>query len=197
MEEIWKNIKNYEGLYQVSNLGRIKRLSKEVNYKNNDTRTLKEKVLTPCISKKYYQVVLTKNHKEKTYLLHRLVAEAFIPNPENKPEVNHINANVNDNSVNNLEWNTRLENMQHAVKNNLLNVKKGKKHYMYHKYGKEHRNSKEIIQLTIDNKIIKKWDSLADVERNLNIKASNICKCLKKERETAGNYKWKYIKEMK
>ena len=106
--EIWKNVVNYEEIYQVSNLGKIKSL-----YKN--------RILINSLNKSgYYQVQLFKNKQYKQFLVHRLVAQAFIPNPDNKPQVNHINAVKTDNFINNLEWCTPRENMDHAVKYNLL-----------------------------------------------------------------------------
>ena len=102
-EEIWKPIKDYEGLYEVSNLGRVKSL----NYR----KTGKEKILKNMKNNNGYLVVgLTKNGKRKNYLIHRLVAEAFIPNTEGKPHIDHINTIKNDNSVENLRWVTNKEN---------------------------------------------------------------------------------------
>lgn len=91
--EIWKDIKDYEGLYQVSNLGRVR------NIRHN-----KNKILKPIYHKKYYQITLSKNNIRVQYRIHRLVATAFIPNPENLPEVNHKDENKVNNCVSNLEW---------------------------------------------------------------------------------------------
>ncbi|MDD5363601.1 MAG: NUMOD4 motif-containing HNH endonuclease [Ignavibacteria bacterium] len=111
--EIWKDIPDYEGIYKASNLGNIKSLKNK-----------KEKILSPAINDKgYYKVVLYKNKIKKTKLGHRLVAIAFIPNPENKPEVNHKDGNPLNNNIDNLEWNTKLENVRHAFRTGLVNHK--------------------------------------------------------------------------
>ena len=100
MVEIWKDIKGYEGLYQVSNLGRVKSLERIITKKNGVTLPIKEKILQYGIDRKgYYFVGLYKNSKGKNKSIARLVAEAFIPNPDNKPEINHINTIRTDNRV--------------------------------------------------------------------------------------------------
>lgn len=191
MQEVWKDIPNYEGLYQVSNLGKIKSLERKVK-KYNGERIVRERILKQSYEKKYMHVQLSKNGKTITRLVHRLVAETFIDNPNNLKEVNHIDANTRNNNVNNLEWCTRYENMQHAKQMGLIKHNSGEKCYWYKKYGKEHTRSKKIIQLTKQGIKIKEWDSLADVERELNIKKGNICKCCKGERKTTGGFKWEY-----
>lgn len=191
MQEIWKDIPEYEGLYQVSNLGRIKSLERKVN-KQTSIRVVNERILKLLKGKKYMQVCLSKNCKTKTKLVHRLVAETFIPNYNNYQEVNHIDANVQNNCVNNLEWCNRYQNMQHAKQKRLIKHNKKEKCFWYNKYGKEHIRSKKIIQKDKNNNVIKIWDSLADVKRQLKIHQSNISKCLKGERKTAGHFKWQY-----
>lgn len=127
--EIWKPIKGYEGVYEVSNFGRIKSLEREI-YRGKDyaKRVQKEKILKQVVNKdSYHRVSLNKNSKSKMFAVSRLVAEAFIPNPENKPEVNHIDANRFNNKVENLEWVTAEENLNHARENGLLNKMQGEK----------------------------------------------------------------------
>lgn len=119
MEEEWRDIEGFKGLYQVSNLGRVKSLGRWVD-RQKYRAFLNERVLT---NKKhtggYENVCLCKEGKNKYRFVHALVAEAFIPNPESKLEVNHIDGNKTNNKVSNLEWNTRIENHMHAIVNNL------------------------------------------------------------------------------
>lgn len=113
--EIWKDIKGYEGYYQVSNLGNVRRLPTIIKYKNEGFRNYPPKDLIPEKTYDgYLRIVLMKEHKKQRFQIHRLVADAFIPNPENKEQVNHINGNKADNRVENLEWCTSSENARHA-----------------------------------------------------------------------------------
>ena len=132
MDEIWKDIKGYEGKYQVSNKGNIKSL-KQFNKRGVDLIIKLGKNNTG-----YTIVRLTKNNKLKTPLVHRLVAQAFIPNPDNKPQVNHKNGNKADNTVENLEWVTRSENQKHAYETGLQQKMIGNLNPNYGKKGKEH-----------------------------------------------------------
>lgn len=120
-DEIWKPVVGYEGLYVVSNTGRVKALERHVVCRNQVTtfdRVYPEQEMAyRMLCHNYVQVILYKNGKRKGHLVHRLVAAAFIPNPNNKPEVNHKDRNPLNNCVENLEWVTRLENMHHAIAN--------------------------------------------------------------------------------
>lgn len=109
--EIWKNVLGYEGLYQVSNLGRVKSLCRKTRSGNI---SYKVRILKAGLTDGYERVVLTKYGLRNTKKVHRLVAQAFIPNPENKPQVNHIDFNRSNNIVTNLEWSTQLENNRHS-----------------------------------------------------------------------------------
>lgn len=115
MEE-WRDIKGYEGYYQVSNKGRVRSLDRIVNApeKFGGSRIVKGQILALPLRVGYPSIGLFKNGKGEILYVHRIVAEAFIPNPENKPEVNHKDANRTNNNVENLEWVTHLENMQHS-----------------------------------------------------------------------------------
>lgn len=122
MDEVFKDIAGYEGIYQISNLGDVKSLERTclVRRKSNSIRLIKERILKPSKNPGgYLQVMLYSNNgathsKGNWHLLHRLIAIAFIPNPKNKREVNHVNGTKADNRLENLEWATPKENSQHA-----------------------------------------------------------------------------------
>lgn len=194
MKEFWKPVKNFEGLYEISNLGNVKTLKRTwrvLNYQSKKYQTMynKEKLMNCVISKTgYKQVVLMKNNKKTFKLIHRLVAEAFINNTENKPCVNHKDGNKLNNNVNNLEWCTYKENNIHAWKNGLP------KSYLKGKYGKEHNKSKKINQYDSDGNFIKTWDCISDVTRQLKIDSGRITKCCKHQKycHSAGGFIWEY-----
>jgi hypothetical protein len=128
MDEIWKDIKDYEGLYMISNLGRIKSLSRQRNESQPNYIT-KEKILKPQkMGNGYLRVSLYKKKKCCNKAIHTLVAKAFIPNPLNLPEVNHKDGNKHNNNVTNLEWCTDSYNKLHAFKTGLMNAVKGENH---------------------------------------------------------------------
>lgn len=123
--EIWKDIKGYEGLYQVSNLGNVKSIPRIIDsqFKGKPIkREVYEKVLKKSLTRFGYEYVcLSKNGKTKKHKVHRLVGEHFIPNIENKKTINHIDGNKQNNRVDNLEWATYKENQQHAIRTGLWN----------------------------------------------------------------------------
>lgn len=119
-KEIWKDIESYEGLYQVSNLGKVKSLERYVNWRNTK-KLCKSFILKPYDNSFGYLIVkLCKEGKMRNYRVNRLVAKAFIPNPNNRPEVNHLDGCKYNNCVENLEWCFPKENVAHAYKNNLV-----------------------------------------------------------------------------
>lgn len=139
MMEVFKDFVGYEGLYQVSNLGNVKSL------KHN-----KEKILKFIFHRKGYLTVnLHKDSNKKTYKIHRLVALAFIDNPKNKPQVNHINGVKTDNRVENLEWVTNSENVKHAFDIGLNVSHKGEKN------GRCKLTKEQVLEIRLDNRILK------------------------------------------
>jgi len=122
MQEIFKDIKGYEGLYQISNLGNVKSLERLIIKKNNRNNIKKTTINKSHICDTgYYAIRIKKGNISKMFKVHRLIAIAFIPNPENKPQVNHIDGNKLNNDISNLEWCTNKENAIHAYKNKLSN----------------------------------------------------------------------------
>lgn len=120
--ENYKNVKDYIGLYQINSNGTVKGLKRMIELKNGKNRVIEERILKPRIdSYGYITVRLSKNGKTKTCFIHRLIAEAFIPNPNNLPQINHISGDKQDNSINNLEWTTPSLNSRHAYRNGLNN----------------------------------------------------------------------------
>ena len=194
-EEIWKPIKDFEGYYEVSNIGRVKSL----NYRG----TGKEKILKNIEDYKgYLEVGLTKNGKRKQFKVHRLVAEAFIPNPENKPCIDHINTVKNDNRVENLRWVTYKENMNNEIsKKKISESLKGENNPNYGKTGKKHPRSKSIVQIDqTTNEIVKVWGSTREAERIGGFCHNAISKCCKNKFNRLGNniykgFKWMYLED--
>lgn len=175
VDENWKNIKDYPN-YMVSNLGRVKSL----NYRN----TGEEKILKIYKNKRgYLQVGLYKKGKFKSYSVHRLVAEHFIPNSDNKSCIDHINTNKTDNRVCNLKWVTHKENMNNPITKT--------KHLKFLKKNNENI-SKPVIQFTMDGKLVRKWNSATDVQRELGFNNCHISSCCKGKRKTANGFIWRF-----
>lgn len=176
ISEIWKDVKGFDG-YEISNLGNIKR----------NGRLLKLSAWN-----QYKTIRLRTESNEKTVYIHRLVAMAFIPNPENKPMINHIDGNKLNNTVSNLEWCTRQENEIHAWKHGLKErIRETAKENL--KIARMHVHTKKpVTQMTLDGKVIKLWDSASDVMKEIGIDASGITKCCKGKLKKTGGYKWQY-----
>ena len=197
MKEIWKDIQGYEGLYQVSNLGRVKSLERKWNVINQYdamfTAKNKEKILKASMkSDGYIAVSLCRDGKKKTLSCHSLVAQAFIPNPENKPQVNHIDGNKLNNNVNNLEWVTPSENMKHAYKNGLSNPIKN---LPRNTSGVNSGSKKAINQFSIDGIFLRHWDFMKEPSQLLKINYNCISKCCRGLQKTAGGFIWRFADE--
>lgn len=196
LNEEWRDIKGYEGLYQVSNYGRVKSLKRHYILNGNKIN-INEKILKAGLNKdSYYAVVLCSkiknNYKNRTRQLHRLVAEAFIPNQENKPTVNHISGNKHDNRVCNLEWNTYSEQLNHSYKKKLREKPFGTKNNMFGKKGKLHPRSKMVYQYNLQGVLIKKWGNTYDIVRELGISQAGINQCCLGKMKKYKGFIWKY-----
>ena len=123
--ELWREIPGLESRYAVSNKGRVYSLPRVVPNKHGTQSPIKGKILIPSIVKGYPKLSVIFNNKRKHFTIHRLVAKLFIPNPDNKPQVNHIDGNKLNNDASNLEWCTAIENIAHAVKSGLRVARKG------------------------------------------------------------------------
>lgn len=188
-DEIWKDIEDYEGLYQISSYGNVRSLTKKVRCRNGKFRTIRGKILTPMITKNNYLVVnLWKNNSSKSYLVHRLVAKAFISNPGNKPEVNHKDTHKWNNNVDNLEWNTRSENTIHSYKMKLREDQRQKISNMNKKL-----KSKKVAQYDLNMNLIKIFPSASEAARYYNYNQSAISECCRGIKKRMYNCIWKYL----
>lgn len=179
--EIWKDVVGYEGLYRISSQGRLASYPKKRGHANLGARILKVRINQYG----YAQKTLVKDKQRKTFQIHRLVALAFIPNPLNKPQVDHIDTNRANNNVENLRWVTATENNNNPI---TLNRQRGKPAPWMKRYGYESIKGREVHQYTLDWKYIRSWGSMQDAERALGI--TNISRATKKETRQAGGFRW-------
>ena len=198
MEEIWKDVEGYEGLYQVSNEGRVKSLDRRVAARNDSTMFKKGVLMTlQTTHKGYYGVVLQKEGVKRTHQVHRLVATAFIPNLEGKTQVNHIDCNKKNNHVSNLEWVTQNENMQHAVDNGrFLNFsEKQRCSVIKNLESAVAKRKRSVEQYSLDGKLIRTFGSITDAEKATGASCPKITDCCRGKRKTTHGFIWKYAKE--
>lgn len=175
MQEIWKDIKNYEGLYQVSNLGRVKSINRVVK-RGDNFKPVCERILKPGGKNRgSYFVILSKNGKSSTKYIHRLVAQAFIPNPNNLPVVNHKDENPLNDNVDNLEWCTWSYN------NSYNDLRK--------RAAKSKR--KPVIQYSKSGEFIKEWSHAREAAETLGINKRAIYECCVGRSKTSGGFIWK------
>lgn len=182
MKEIYKDIIGYDGKYKISNLGNVM----SMNYRGN---TKKPRVLVPIRHHLGYLFVhlVSNDGKDKIKMIHTLVAEAFIPNTENKKFVNHIDGCKQNNNVNNLEWVTSKENMNHAIRTGLRNPHKNN-----HPKGADTPNSKAILQYTKDGEFVKRWECISDAARYIGCKPGSISSNAKGRGKTLHGFVWRY-----
>ena len=164
--EVWCDIEGYEGMYQVSNKGRIKSI---VYGKEKIRKLVRDK-------KGYLTVCLFKNGENKGYKVHRLVCQTFLPNPNNLPEVNHRDEDKTNNSVQNLEWCNRKYNINYGT----------------HMQRVSEKLSKPVLQYSKDGEFVKEWKSAMYIQRNFGYNHSFISACCRGERNSAYGFIWKY-----
>lgn len=180
--EIWKNVPHYEGIYQVSSLGRIKSLDRF----DGRNHWIKGTIISPSIGTNgYYGVHLFKDGKGKPFLLHRLIASAFLgENPD--LDVNHKDGNRTNNFIENLEWCTRSDNLNHSYK------KLGRHGVNKNRYGVLNKLSKPIDMFTLKGEYIRSFAGASEASRVMKIQQSEISKTAYGKRNQAGGYKWRY-----
>lgn len=183
MKEEWKDIEGYECVYQVSNFGRVRSLDHYVEGRHPRNPNFPFINFIPGKIKKlrphkagYWLVDLWKGKKQQTCTVHRLVAKAFIPNPHNLPEVNHIDEDKSNSIVTNLEWVTRTGNMRHGT----CGERMGRGHWV------------SVIQMTPDGKFIKKWQCTQHAADALGLSMTHIIEVCRGKAKTYGGFKWKY-----
>ena len=189
MEEIWKWIDGYENMYQVSNIGHVRSVDRYVycEVSPNKLQHLFGKALKIRTDKKGYATVgLSKDGKQKVGKIHRLVAQAFIPNPLNLPQVNHIDGNKTNNNVLNLEWCDNSYNQKHAWAHGLQPS--------YEESNGRGRPAKAVAMLDLNTgEVLRTFDTLASVKRETGINQFNVRSVCVGDRHHAGGYGWKFI----
>lgn len=182
-QEVWKDVIGYETLYAISSIGRL--LSHEKQWISRKTIIRKPKMFIKLLldHKGYPRVGLWKNGKCKIIAVHRMVADAFIPNPQAKPFINHINGIKYDNRIENLEWCNQSENMLHAYKIGLQKPL----------CGVDNPRSKKVAQFTLDGVLIKIWGSTREAKRVGGFHNSSIRFCCIGKYNSHKGFKWKYL----
>ena len=177
MQEVFKDIVGYEGKYQVSNFGRVR----SMNYNNTGETHL----LSPI--KHHLGYLLVHLGTKKIKMIHTLVADAFLPNPEKKRCVNHIDGNKQNNVVWNLEWATHKENTRHAIETGLRDP-----HYTNQKSSSGNSNSKPVLQFTKHGEFIRRWECISDAARFIGCNPCMLVNNASGRTKSARGYIWKY-----
>lgn len=186
MEEIWKTIDGHEGIFEYSSLGRIKSVGRWVHcirYNKPYSRFEPEKILKPKNDKGYLRIGLCINGRRIFRPVHRLIAMAFIPNPQNKPTVNHKSGIKTDNRVENLEWATISENTQHSFDNGLQLPRRGS----------DNIQSVPVAQFTMEGVWVRDWAGMGDIKRGLGLSQGSISNCIHGKTKSYSGYIWRKI----
>lgn len=188
-QENWKSVIGYEGCYEVSDFGNVRSCDRIITHVNGYSSNRKGKTLRPAVSRDgYLQVALSKNNRLMSYMVHRLVGLAFIPNPENKYTVNHKDGVKSNCRADNLEWATKSEQVIHALSHNLRimpNVWGGKT-------GSEHGAAKVVQQFDRNGNFIAEFGSIIEAANQLGIRPSGISGVCVGRKKTSGGFIWKH-----
>lgn len=179
--ETWQTINGFEG-YEISSKGRLKAKERKVVYKDGRVGTFKERILKPMLTKKgYHKYHLSSNEKEgyrTSKLSHRLVAEAFIPNPDNKPQVNHMDGDKLNNDYRNLEWVTNDENHKHKLENGLTPTT---------------HTPKRVGKFTLDGELLQTFDSIYEAAKSVDSKQWLVSRVVNGQRKSFKGFSWRFV----
>lgn len=178
-KEIWKDVFGYEMYYKISSFGRIKCKPRKKRLWHNGIYILPSKILRPSIRMGYFIIVLSKDLKRKTHSINRLVAQAFIENPNNHPEVNHIDGNKLNNRLENLEWATKSFNVKHS--------------YEILKRSPSNKGAKlikSVVQISSDGFVLGDYKSIKEASEQTGVNRHHIGKCVLQKRRLAGGFIW-------
>ena len=187
MEEIWKDVVGYEGIYQVSNKGNVLSLNygpKGPNHFIDNSPRIMRQTISTC---GYRQIMLYKDSNPKVKYVHRLVAEAFIQKEEGKQQVNHKDGNKLNNDADNLEWVSARRNTRHAIEMGLRPVNQ-----TIGKYGSNNPLSRPVDQYDLNGNLVRRWDSCTDAAEYYSTSKNSIRRCINGHRKTHRGFIWKY-----